>query len=108
MVGDEGESVGERGEQPNGEAASAPGDSRSAIIYLTSPNAEDYIAIMDVLEASVTEMTAAEVTTALVLAGHRLPADLVETRLDSLKSNGAVSARSDTSRARRYSELLAR
>lgn len=108
MVGDESEFVGERGEQPNGEAASTPGDSRSAIIYLTSPNAEDYIAIMDVLEASVTEMTAAEVTAALVLAGHRLPADLVETRLDSLKYNGAVSARSDTSRARRYSELLAR
>lgn len=63
---------------------------------------------MDVLEASVTEMTAADVAAALASAGHRLPAHVVETRLDSLKNIGAVSARSDTSRARRYSELLAR
>jgi len=87
---------------------SAPGDSRSAIGYLLWPGADDYIAIMDLLEASVTEMTAADVAAVLASAGHRLPAHVVETRLDSLKNSGAVSARSDTSRARRYSELLAR
>lgn len=101
-------SSGHSGAPNNSTAASAPADSRSAIGYLLWPEADDYIAIMDILEASVTELAAAEVAVALASAGRRLPVHVVETRLDSLKNGGAVSARSDTSRARRYNELLAR
>ena len=97
-----------RGKPAADEENIGSGDSRGAIGYLLWPGSEDYIAVMDVLEASVTEMTVAEVAAALAVAGHRLTAGTVEARLDSLKASGAASARSDTSRARRYSELLAR
>lgn len=99
---------GHSGVPANSTLAPVPGDSRSAIGYLLWPESDDYIAIMDLLEASLTELTAAEITAALASAGRKLPAHVVESRLDSLKTSGAVSARSDTSRARRYSELLAR
>lgn len=88
--------------------ASSADDSRNIVGYLLWPESDDYIAIMDVLEQSVTEMTGAEVTAALVASDHRLPTTTVETRLESLRGVGAVSARADTSRARRYTELLAR
>lgn len=83
-------------------------DSRAAVGYLLWPESGDYLAIMDVLEQNVTEMTASEVTAALAAAGRRLPAATVEARLDKLRSIDVVSARPDTTRARRYSELLAR
>ncbi|WP_436988155.1 DUF2397 family protein [Streptomyces sp. enrichment culture] len=83
-------------------------DARKAVAYLVRPESSDYIAIMDVLEGSVTDLTVAEVAAALAAAGVRLDARLVEKRLDALKDMGAVSFRSDISHARRYTEILAR
>jgi uncharacterized protein (TIGR02677 family) len=83
-------------------------DARTVVGYLVRPESSEYIAIMDVLEGSVTDLTVSEVATALSAAGLRMDARLVETRLDALKDIGAVSVRSDTSHARRYAEILAR
>jgi hypothetical protein len=44
-------------------------DSRLALAYLLSRASDDYIAVMDVLEASVTDMTPAEVVAALAAGG---------------------------------------
>ncbi|MFF7232648.1 DUF2397 family protein [Streptomyces sioyaensis] len=84
------------------------GDARQVVGYLVRPESADYIAIMEVLEGSVTDLTVTEVAAALSVAGLGMEARLVETRLDALKDMGAVSVRSDTSRARRYAEILAR
>ncbi|WP_406390096.1 DUF2397 domain-containing protein [Streptomyces sp. NBC_00882] len=89
-------------------AADSVADAREVVGYLVRPEASDYIAIMDVLEGSVTDLTVSEVATALAAGGLRLDARLVEKRLDALKDIGAASVRSDTSHARRYAEILAR
>ena len=89
-------------------AVDGVGDARQVVGYLVRPESADYIAIMDVLEGSVTDLTVTEVAAALSVAGLGMEARLVETRLDALKDMGAVSVRSDTSRARRYAEILAR
>ncbi|GAB1331842.1 hypothetical protein ACE1SV_61810 [Streptomyces sennicomposti] len=89
-------------------AADSVTDARMVVGYLVRPESSEYIAIMDVLEGSVTDLTVAEVAVALVAAGVRLDARLVEKRLDALKDMGAVSFRSDTSHARRYAEILPR
>ncbi len=83
-------------------------DSRQVVNYLVRPEAHSYIAIMDVLEKSVTDLTPAEITAALVAAGQ--PADRlnVEARLDQLRAWGAVSARTDATRILRYADLVAR
>ncbi|MGW4937314.1 DUF2397 domain-containing protein [Streptomyces sp. NPDC004166] len=83
-------------------------DAREVVEYLVRRESGDYIAIMDVLEGSVTDLTVGEVVRALVAGGLCLDARLVEKRLDALKDIGAVSVRSDTSHARRYAEILAR
>ncbi|MEU3411313.1 DUF2397 family protein [Streptomyces sp. NPDC006658] len=83
-------------------------DARKAVEYLVRPESSEYIPIMEVLEGSVTDLTVAEVAAALVAAGVRLDARLVERRLDALKDMGAVSFRSDTSHARRYAGILPR
>ncbi|MEW2345358.1 DUF2397 domain-containing protein [Streptomyces griseoaurantiacus] len=83
-------------------------DARKVVGYLVRPESSEYIAIMDVLEGSVTDLTVAEIAAALATSGVRLDARLVEKRLDALKDMGAVSFRSDTSHARRYAEILAR
>ncbi|OQR59958.1 hypothetical protein B6E66_32520 [Streptomyces maremycinicus] len=83
-------------------------DAREVVGYLVRPESGDYIAIMDVLEGSVTDLTVAEVAAALPATGLRMDARLVETRLDALKLMGAVSVRSDASNARRYADILAR
>ena len=88
--------------------ATQPADSRRVVGYLLWPEADDYIAIMDVLEASVTDLSGADIAASLAAAGRELDVRTVESRLDMLTEAGAVSARSDTSRARRYVELLAR
>lgn len=90
------------------DAGSDAGDARQVVGYLVRPESGDYIAIMDVLEGSVTDLTVAEVTAALAATGLRMEARLVEVRLDALKAMGAVSVRSDTTRARHYVEILAR
>lgn len=83
-------------------------DSRRVMTYLVVRESDDYLAVMDVLEGSVTDLTPADVTTALRTAGRILESRTVETRLDALRTWGAVSARTDTSRAERYVDLLAR
>ncbi|MFE2432167.1 DUF2397 family protein [Streptomyces sp. NPDC059373] len=95
-------------EEPDFAGADGVSDARRVVGYLVRRESDEYIAIMDVLEGSVTDLTAAEVTAALLGSGLRLDAHVVETRLDALKEIGAVSVRSDTSRARRYVEILAR
>ena len=95
-------------EEPDVGVTGGVDDARQVVGYLVRPESADYIAIMDVLEGSVTDLTVGEVTAALFAAGLRMDVRVVETRLDALKSMGAVSVRSDTSRARRYAEILAR
>lgn len=56
-------------------------DSRRAMAYLVAPEADDYLAIMAVLEASITDLTPAEVTSALREAGTALGARTYEEAL---------------------------
>ena len=83
-------------------------DTRLAVVYLTAPGSDEYIAVMDVLEASVTDMTPADVVTALGAAGHPLDEKVVVARLDKLRKWTAVSARTDNARILRYSDIVAR
>ena len=83
-------------------------DSRLALAYLLSRASDDYIAVMDVLEASVTDMTPAEVVAALAAAGHPMGEAAVVKRLDRLRTWTAVSARTDHGRILRYSDIAAR
>lgn len=84
------------------------GDSRGIVVYLVAQESTQYIAIMDVLESSITDLTPAEVRARLQAAGLSLDQDLVEGRLDKLREWGAASARTDTSRIIRHADLLAR
>jgi uncharacterized protein (TIGR02677 family) len=83
-------------------------DSRLAVVYLTAPGSDEYIAVMDALEASVTDMTPADVVAALAAAGHPLDEKVVVARLDKLRKWTAVSARTDNARILRYSDIVAR
>lgn len=83
-------------------------DARSAVVYLVVKESSQYIAIMDVLEASITDLTPDEVAARLQAAGTPLDLSVVEARLDKLRDWGAVSARTDASRILRYVDLLAR
>jgi hypothetical protein len=83
-------------------------DARSVVIYLMVKESSQYIAIMDVLEASITDLTPDQVVARLQAAGTPLDLSLVEARLNSLHDWGAVSARTDASRILRYVDLLAR
>jgi uncharacterized protein (TIGR02677 family) len=83
-------------------------DSRQAVAYLLSQRSDDYIAVMDVLESSITDMTPAEVVAALAAAGHSMEEAAVVKRLDRLRSWTAVSARTDHGRILRYSDIAAR
>jgi hypothetical protein len=81
---------------------------RAVVSYLVVQESSQYIAIMDTLEGSITDLTSSEVGVRLQAAGIILDANLVQTRLDALRDWGAVSARTDASRILRYSDLLAR
>ena len=87
-------------------------DNRRVVSYLVAPEAADYIAIMEVLEASVTDLTPTEVATTLarseVGVGVGVEVAVVENRLDALRSWGAVSARTDNARILRYADIMAR
>jgi len=83
-------------------------DSRLGLAYLLSRASDDYIAVMDVLEASVTDMTPAEVVEGLAAAGHPMGEAAVVKRLDRLRGWTAVSARTDHGRILRYSDIAAR
>lgn len=82
-------------------------DSRRIMTYLIAPESEDYIAIMDALEGSVTDMSPTDVANALVNT-HPLEVEAVEVRLEQLRSWAAVSARADSTKILRYADLLAR
>lgn len=83
-------------------------DARLATAYLLARESDEYIAVMEVLETSVNDLTPAEVATALRAAGLALEVRTVQDRLDSLRRWTAVSARSDTSRVLRYEDLMSR
>lgn len=83
-------------------------EARVVLSYLLYGDVDDYVALMDVLEASVTELSPAEVTRAVAEVGRPLALDAVEDRLESLRHWGAAHATTDTSRIRRHSDLLAR
>lgn len=83
-------------------------DARRCVAYLLVAESDQYVAVMDVLEASVTDLTPAEVSRALRLSGLELSSTLVERRLDKLRAWDAVSARTDARLARTRAELLAR
>jgi hypothetical protein len=83
-------------------------DARVVLSYLLLGETDDYIALMDVLEASVTELSPAQLTRAVASAGHPLPDEVVEDRLERLRYWGAAHATTDTSRILRHSDLLAR
>lgn len=90
------------------DAVSGATGSRRAVSYLVAPEADDYVAIMAVLEASLSDLTPAEVRVAIARAGVCLDLAVVEDRLDQLRGWGAASARTDTSRILRHADLLAR
>jgi uncharacterized protein (TIGR02677 family) len=83
-------------------------DARSAVVYLVVQESSQYIAIMEVLESSITDLTPSEVVDRLRASGAPLDASIIQTRLDKLREWRAVSARTDASRILRYADLLAR
>lgn len=95
---------------PSTAPAAGPDDApvRLVVSFLVAPEAGQYIAVMTVLEASLTDLTPGQVSQALTDAGTPLETRTVEDRLDKLRTWGAVTARTDTSDAKRFSDLLAR
>ncbi len=83
-------------------------DARRAVIYLVVQESAQYIAIMDVLESSITDLTPGEVGARLQTAGTPIDQAVLEARLDKLREWTAVSARTDSSRILRHADLLAR
>lgn len=83
-------------------------DARRAVIYLVVQESAQYIAIMDVLESSITDLTPGEVGVRLKAAGTPIEQAVLEARLDKLREWSAVSARTDTSKILRHADLLAR
>jgi uncharacterized protein (TIGR02677 family) len=83
-------------------------DARSVVIYLVAPESVQYIAIMEILEGSITDLTPEEVAAHLHAQDINLDSNIIQTRLDKLREWGSVSARTDASRILRYSDLLAR
>jgi uncharacterized protein (TIGR02677 family) len=78
------------------------------VSYLIAPESDHYIAIMDALEASITDLAPDEIAARLAGVGTALDTTTMQARLDKLRIWGAVSARTDASRALRYADLLAR
>jgi uncharacterized protein (TIGR02677 family) len=83
-------------------------DARRSVAYLLAPESDEYIAVMEVLESSVTDLTPAEVSEALARAGSAIDGRAVEKRLDQLVAWDAVSARTDAKLIRTRAELLSR
>lgn len=83
-------------------------DARLATAFLLARESDEYIAVMDVLETSVNDLTPSDVAAALTAAGTALDVKTVEARLESLRRWTAASARTDTSQILRHADLLAR
>lgn len=88
--------------------ASLPDDARRVVAFLLARESDDYIAIMQVFEASITDMTPVDVAAQLETVGRLLDGPTVEARLDSLRKWGALSARADSSSIHRKEDLLHR
>ena len=88
--------------------ASQIDDTRRVLIYLVVRESAHYIAIMQVLESSIADLTPREVGLQLHSTGVVLDEATLEVRLDKLREWGAVSARTDASRILRHADLLAR
>ncbi len=83
--------------EADGSSAPNPVDARAVVAYLTAPEGDQYIAIMDVLEASITDLAPDEIAARLMVVGLALDAATMQARLDKLRIWGAVSARTDAS-----------
>jgi hypothetical protein len=83
-------------------------DARIALSYLLYGDVDDYVALMDILESSVAELTPTEIARAAAEAGRVISLDVVEVRLESLRGWSAAHATTDASRIRRHADLLAR
>lgn len=83
-------------------------DARGVLIYLVVQESAQYIAIMDVLESSITDLTPREVGERLRATGMPFDDNVLAARLDKLREWSAVSARTDTSQILRHADLLAR
>lgn len=83
-------------------------DARRAVIYLVVQESPQYIAIMDVLESSITDLTPGEIAARLNGTATPIEQAMVEARLDKLREWSAVSARTDTTKILRHADLLAR
>jgi hypothetical protein len=83
-------------------------DARDVLSYLVAPEADQYIAIMDVIDASMTDLMPAEIGARLRTNGTPIEESLLETRLDKLRYWRAISARTDSSRILRHADLMAR
>lgn len=86
--------------------ASLPADTRRVVAFLLAKQSDDYIAIMEVFEASITDLTPPDVAGALGAKGRHLDLSTVEERLKKLWKWGAVSTRVDTSKLQRKEELF--
>jgi hypothetical protein len=62
------------------EVATQDHDARTVVSYLVVPESSQYIAIMDTLEGSITDLTSGEVGVRLQAAGILLDANLVQMR----------------------------
>lgn len=83
-------------------------EARIVLSYLLARESDDYIAVMDVLEASVTELAPIDVARAIADNAHPLTIEVVGDRLEQLRQWGATQATTDASRILRHSDLLAR
>ena len=90
------------------ETTSERRDERGALAYLVLGEVSDYIAIMDVLESSVNDLSPAQIVAAITNAGHVLDLDVIERRLDQLREWGNVHATTNESKVLRVSDILAR
>jgi uncharacterized protein (TIGR02677 family) len=83
-------------------------DARRVVAYLLAQFTDEYIAIMGIVDASVTDLSPADVAHELRQAGQPMDPRTIDARLEKLRHWGAVTARHDASHATRYTDLVAR
>lgn len=83
-------------------------DARRVVAYLLAQFTDEYIAIMGVVDASVTDLSPADVAHELRQGGQPMDPRTIDARLEKLRHWGAVTARHDASHATRYTDLVAR
>jgi uncharacterized protein (TIGR02677 family) len=83
-------------------------DERGVVSYLVVPEANHYIAIMETLEVSMTDLAPDEIGARLASTGLALDVETLQERLDKLCVWGAVLGRTDASRILRFTDLIAK